>query len=62
MDTTANRRPRPVVMTRQDRTNRCRNCGHDEFIILERGVRDAVGYKMGVDVERCERCNVARHS
>ena len=51
-----------IVTTRPDLRNPCANCGHREFVVLERGWRDAVGTKKGVDVERCERCGKARHS
>ena len=53
---------RPAVVTRHDARNPCANCGHTEFVVIERGRRDAVGTKLEVDVERCEACGVGRHS
>ncbi len=50
-----------AVMTRHDLRLACTNCGHREFVIIERGERDAHGTKTGVDVEACERCNRTRH-
>lgn len=50
-----------VVMTRHDLRLPCANCGHREFVVLERGARNANGTKTGVDVEACERCNQTRH-
>ncbi len=52
---------RPAVMMRHDLRLACVNCGHREFVVLERGERDASGTKTGVDVEACERCNQTRH-
>jgi hypothetical protein len=50
-----------VVMTRHDLRLACVNCGHHEFVVIERGARDGKGTKTGVDVEACERCNQTRH-
>lgn len=50
-----------AVTTRHDLRLACTNCGHRVFIVLERGDRDALGTKMDVDVEACERCNYIRH-
>jgi len=47
--------------TRHDLRLACVNCGHHEFVVLERGERDSFGTKTGVDVEACERCNQTRH-
>ena len=55
-------RHRPAIETRQDQRNRCANCGHDEFVIIERAPRKPHGPKLGVDVERCERCGRPRHT
>jgi ribosomal protein S27AE len=52
---------RIAITTRHDLRRGCVNCGHREFIVLERGKRDAFGTKTGVDVEACERCNQTRH-
>ena len=54
-------RPGPTVDTRYDARLACVNCGHREFVVLERGDRDAAGTKTGVDVEACERCYRIRH-
>ena len=45
------RRDAAIVTTRHDLRLACTNCGHQEFIVLERGARDAHGTKTGVDVE-----------
>jgi hypothetical protein len=52
---------KPAIETRHDLRCACANCGHHEFVVLERGERDAKGTKTGVDVEACERCNQTRH-
>lgn len=51
-----------AVTTRHDLRLACVNCGHRVFVVLERGARDALGTKTGVDVEACERCNQTRHA
>ena len=48
------------LLTRYDMVAGCTNCGHRVFIVLRRAPRDAYGTQTGDDVERCERCNVAR--
>ena len=48
------------LLTRHDMLAGCRNCGHRVFIILRRVPRNAYGQADGRDVERCERCNLAR--
>ncbi len=55
-------RPGPGVNTRYDLRNQCTNCGHREFVVLERGERDARGTKTSIDVEACERCDRVRHT
>ncbi len=50
-----------ATMTRHDLRLACVNCGHHEFIVLERGARDSLATKTGVDVEACERCYQTRH-